>query len=131
MEYFWSTVPFSDYSIWKVDYKYNDELRLVFMSNNLVGGFNNRLEASRKYLFGAANVYGENHDSVISGAFVIRGDDYLPVFDVAPDYESYDFKKLDPNNPEDRAIVESSWKFDKPVVVNGKDYKYADGKVFK
>lgn len=131
MEYFWKTVPFSDYSIWQVDYKYNDELRLVFMSNNLIGGFNNRLEGSRKYLFGAASVYGENHDSVISGAFVIRGDEYLPVFDVAPDYESFDFKKLDPNNPEDRAIVESRWKFDKPVVVNGKEYKYADGKVFK
>ncbi|KAK5630693.1 hypothetical protein RRF57_006408 [Xylaria bambusicola] len=131
MEYFWKTVPFTDYSIWQVDYKYNDELRLVFMSNNLIGGFNNRLEASRKYLFGAANVYGENHDSVISGAFVIRGDEYLPVFDVAPDYESYDFKKLDPNNPEDRAIVESRWKMDKPVVVGDKEYKYADGKVFK
>ncbi|KAI1310073.1 hypothetical protein F5Y03DRAFT_346785 [Xylaria venustula] len=131
LEYFWKTVPFTDYSIWQVDYKYNDELRLVFMSNNLIGGFNNRLEASRKHLFGAASVYGENHDSVISGAFVIRGDEYLPVFDVAPDYESFDFKKLDPNNPEDRAIVESRWKFDKPVVVGGKEYKYADGKVFK
>ncbi|KAI0547270.1 hypothetical protein F4679DRAFT_554775 [Xylaria curta] len=131
MEYFWKTVPFKDYSIWQVDYKYNDELRLVFMSNNLIGGFNNRLEASRKYLFGAAGVYGENHDSVISGAFVIRGDEYLPVFDVAPDYESFDFKKLDPENPEDRAIVESRWKFDKPVTVGEKEYKYADGKVFK
>ncbi|KAI1180917.1 hypothetical protein F4777DRAFT_178645 [Nemania sp. FL0916] len=131
MAYFWETVPFADYSIWQVDYKYNDELRLVFMSNNLIGGFNNRLEGSRKYLFGAAGVYGENHDSVISGAFVIRGDEYLPVFDVAPDYESFDFKKLDPNNMDDRAVVESRWKFDKPVVVNGKEYKYADGKVFK
>ncbi|KAI8633151.1 hypothetical protein F5Y19DRAFT_416846 [Xylariaceae sp. FL1651] len=131
MKYFWETVPFKDYSIWKVDYKYNDELRLTFMSNNLIGGFNNRLEGSRKYLFGAASVYGENHDSVIEGAFVIRGDDYIPVFDVAPDYESYDFKKLDPSNPDDRAIVESMWKWDKPVVREGKEYKHADGKVFK
>ncbi|GAP87638.2 putative elongation factor 1-gamma protein [Rosellinia necatrix] len=131
MEYFWKTVPFKDYSIWQVEYKYNDELRLVFMSNNLIGGFNNRLEGSRKYLFGAASVYGENHDSVISGAFVIRGDEYLPVFDVAPDYESFTFKKLDPENAEDRAIVESRWKFDKPVTVGDKEYKYADGKVFK
>ncbi|KAI0120014.1 eEF1-gamma domain-containing protein [Nemania sp. FL0031] len=131
MEYFWKTVPFKDYSIWQVDYLYNDELRLVFMSNNLIGGFNNRLEGSRKYLFGAAGVYGENNNSVISGAFVIRGDEYMPVFDVAPDHDSFSFKKLDPNNPEDREIVESRWKFDKPVVVDGKEYKYADGKVFK
>ncbi|RYP23506.1 hypothetical protein DL765_001020 [Monosporascus sp. GIB2] len=131
MKWFWENVPFSDYSIWKVEYKYNDELTLTFMSNNLIGGFNNRLEASRKYLFGSASVYGENNDSVIQGAFVIRGDDYKPVFDVAPDYESYEFTKLDPTNPDDRAFVESMWKWDKPVVKDGKEYKHASGKVFK
>ncbi|KAH9909778.1 eEF1-gamma domain-containing protein [Xylariomycetidae sp. FL2044] len=131
MKYFWETVPFNDYSIWKVRYKYNDELTLTFMSNNLIGGFNTRLEGSRKYVFGCASVYGENNDSVIEGAFVIRGQDYLPVFDVAPDYESYEFTKLDPQNPEDRAFVESMWKWDKPITANGKEYKHASGKVFK
>ncbi|OTA61181.1 eEF1-gamma domain-containing protein [Hypoxylon sp. EC38] len=131
MKWFWENVPFKDYSIWRCKYKYNDELTLTFMSNNLIGGFNTRLEASRKYLFGCASVYGENNDSVIEGAFVIRGDDYVPVFDVAPDYESYEFTKLDPNNPEDRAFVESMWTWDKPVVHNGKEYKHSAGKVFK
>jgi len=130
-EYFWKTVPFKDYSIWKCEYKYNDELTLTFMSNNLIGGFNTRLEASRKHLFGCASVYGENNDNLIEGAFVIRGDDYTPVFDVAPDYESYTFTKLDPENAEDRAFVESMWKGDKPVVKNGKEFNYACGKVFK
>jgi elongation factor 1-gamma len=130
-KYFWETIPFDDYSIWKVEYKYNDELTLTFMSNNLIGGFNNRLEASRKYIFGCMSVYGQNNDSVISGAFVIRGHEWLPAFDVAPDYESYSFEKLDSKNPEDRAFVESMWKGDKPVVKNGKEYNYATGKVFK
>lgn len=131
LKYFFDTVPFEDYSIWRVDYKYNDELTLTFMSNNLIGGFNARLEGSRKYLFGCASVYGENNDSVIQGAFVIRGQEYLPVFDVAPDYESYSFKKLDPQNADDRAFVEDQWTWVKPVVVNGKEYAHADGKVFK
>lgn len=131
MKYFWETVPFDEYSIWKVDYKYNDELTLTFMSNNLIGGFNTRLEGSRKYVFGTASVYGENNDSVIQGAFVIRGQEYAPVFDVAPDYESYSFTKLDPKKDEDRAFVEDNWGWEKPVVVNGKTYKHADGKVFK
>jgi len=104
---------------------------MTFMSNNLVGGFNNRLEASRKYIFGCASVFGENNDSVIQGAFIIRGQDYLPVFDVAPDYESYNFTKLDPKKPEDRALVELHWSWDRPITVNGKEYKFADGKVFK
>lgn len=131
LKWFWENVKFDEYSIWKVNYKYNDELTLTFMSSNLIGGFNNRLEASRKYLFGCASVFGANNDSVIEGAFVIRGDDYKPVFDVAPDYESYNFTKLDPNNPDDRAYVEAQWSWDKPVTVNGKEYPHAAGKVFK
>ena len=110
----------NEHLTWKCKYKYNDELKLTFMSNNLIGGFNTRLEASRKYLFGSASVYGENNDNVIEGAFVIRGEDYLPVFDVAPDYESYEFTKLDPTKPEDREFVESMWKWDKPITHNGK-----------
>lgn len=131
LKYFWENVPFEEYSIWRVDYKYNSELTLTFMSNNLIGGFNNRLEASRKYLFGCASVYGENNDSVIQGAFVIRGQEYLPVFDVAPDYESYEFTKLDPTKAEDKEYLENQWLWEKPVVVNGKDYPHASGKVFK
>jgi len=131
LKWFWENANFEEYSIWKVTYKYNDELTLTFMSNNLIGGFNARLEGSRKYIFGCASVYGGNNDSVIEGAFVIRGQDYLPAFDVAPDYESYEFTKLDPTKPEDRAYVDAQWSWDKPVVVNGKEYAHADGKVFK
>ena len=101
------------------------------MSNNLLGGFNTRLEASRKYVFGCASVYGENNDSVIQGAFIVRGQDHVPVFDVAPDWESYSFQKLDPSKPEDRAFVDSMWAWDKPVVANGKEYPHSDGRVFK
>jgi len=131
MAYFWKTIPFEEYSIWRIDYKYNDELTLTFMSNNLIGGFNARLEASRKYLFGCGSVYGENNDSVIQGAFVIRGQEFEPVFDVAPDYESYTFTKLDPTKAEDREFVEAQWLWDRPVTVNGKEFAHASGKVFK
>ncbi|KAI8657402.1 hypothetical protein NCS57_01118300 [Fusarium keratoplasticum] len=131
MKYFWENFNFEEWSIWKVDYKYNDELTLTFMSNNLIGGFNNRLEGSRKYIFGCAAVYGENNDSVIQGAFVVRGQEYLPAFDVAPDYESYEFTKLDPTKPEDRQFVEDAWGWEKGIKVGDKEYALADGKVFK
>jgi len=131
MKWFWENVKFDEYSLWRVKYKYNDELTLTFMSNNLIGGFNNRLEASRKHVFGCASVFGVSNDNIIEGAFVIRGQEYLPVFDVAPDYESYDFEKLDPSKPEDRAYVEDLWTDEKPITVNGKEYVYATGKVFK
>lgn len=131
MKWFWENVNFEEYSLWKVKYKYNDELTLTFMSNNLIGGFNARLEGSRKYLFGCASVYGENNASIIEGAFLIRGEEYLPVFDVAPDYESYEFTKLDRNNADDKAFVENMWSWEAGITEGGKEYPHASGKVFK
>jgi elongation factor 1-gamma len=131
LKWFWENVKFDEYSIWKVDYKYNEELTQVFMSSNLIGGFFARLEGSRKHIFGCASVYGEKNASIIQGAFVIRGQEALPAFDVAPDFESYDFTKLDPTKAEDKEFVNEQWTWEKPITVNGKDYPWADGKVFK
>jgi len=131
LPWFWENCNFEEYSIWQVDYKYNDELTLTFMTSNLIGGFFARLEASRKFIFGCASVYGQSNDSIIKGAFVVRGQDALPAFDVAPDYESYSFTKLDPKKPEDREFVNDQWSWDKPLIVDGKTYEWADGKVFK
>lgn len=60
-----------------------------------------------------------------------RGHEALPAFDVAPDYESYEFTKLDHSNQKDREFVGDQWSWDKPIEVNGKTYEWADGKVFK
>jgi elongation factor 1-gamma len=62
---------------------------------------------------------------------LVRGDEALPAFDVAPDWESYEFTKLDPSKPEDKAFVDDQWSWDKPITANGKTYDWADGKVFK
>jgi elongation factor 1-gamma len=95
------------------------------------GGFFNRLEASRKFLFGSASVYGEANKSIIRGAFYVRGQEATPAFDVAPDFDSYEFTKLNPTKEADKEFVESMWGWDKPIVVDGKEYPHADGKVFK
>jgi len=131
MPWFWEQFKADEYSLWKVNYKYNDELKLTFMANNLIGGFHARLEASRKYIFGAQSVYGENYKCLIEGVFMIRGQEYAPAFNVAPDWESYDFIKLDPSKEEDRKHVEDMWAWDVSVVVDGKEYPHVDGHVFK
>ncbi|KAF2860246.1 eEF1-gamma domain-containing protein [Piedraia hortae CBS 480.64] len=131
LPWFWENCKFDEYSIWQVDYKYNDELTMTFMTSNLIGGFFTRLEASRKYIFGACSVYGVTNDSVVKGAFVVRGQDAQSAFDVAPDYESYEFTKLDPTKESDREFVNEMWAWDKPLEVKGKKYEWADGKVFK
>lgn len=131
LPWFWEHYNAEEYSLWKVDYKYDDELKLTFMANNLIGGFHARLEASRKYLFGAQGVYGANYACVIRGVFLVRGQEAPPAFDVAPDWESYNFVKLDPSKEEDRKYVEDMWAWDVPVVVDGKELSFVDGHVFK
>ncbi|CAI8502632.1 unnamed protein product [Hanseniaspora opuntiae] len=106
----------SEWSIWRVDYKYNDELTMTFMSNNLVGGFFNRLTGSIKYMFGCLVVYGENNNNGIVGAVLVRGQDFKPAFEVAPDWESYAYTKLDASKEEDKKFIENMWAWDEPVV---------------
>jgi elongation factor 1-gamma len=65
-------------------------------------------------------VYGEENRSVVVGAFLIRGQDAFATFSVAPDYESYEFTKLDPTKKEDREFINDQWAWDKPVVIDGK-----------
>ncbi|KKK14188.1 hypothetical protein ARAM_003578 [Aspergillus rambellii] len=131
MPWFWQHFNAEEYSLWRVDYKYNEELKLTFMANNLIGGFNARLEASRKFLFGCQGVYGANYACVIKGVFMVRGQDFKPAFDVAPDWESYDFIKLDHTKEEDRKCLEDCWSWDAPVIVDGKELPMVDGHVFK
>ena len=129
IEYLWKNFDAKGWSIWRVEYKYNDELTQVFMSSNLIGGFFNRLERARKYAFGSLVVTGKNNDSKIVGAFIIRGDSIPEEVADAADFESYKFTKLDSSKPEDRAYVEDAFGWD------GKNFEgantVADGKVFK
>lgn len=94
------------------------------MSSNLIGGFFNRLEASRKYLFGSMGVLGETNNSLVSGVFILRGQEAGPVVEVAPDWESYNFKKLDLENADDKAFFEAALAWD--LTIDGK--AWADGK---
>lgn len=112
------------FSIYRVDFKYNDELTQTFMSSNQIGGFFNRLEASRKYLFGSVGVLGQTNDSVISGVLILRGQDVAPVVNVAPDWESYKYEKIDLKDEKQKAFFEGALAWD--LELAGK--KWVDGK---
>jgi len=127
LKWFYEKFDSEGFSIWRIDFKYNDELTQVFMSSNQVGGFFNRLEASRKYLFGSVGVCGKANDSIITGSLICRGQDIKPVVEVAPDWESYEFKRLDLSNAEDKAFFEGAMAWE--LEVEGKSW--ADGKNFK
>jgi elongation factor 1-gamma len=112
------------YSLWRVDFKYNEELTQTYMSSNQVGGFFNRLEASRKYLFGSVGVLGTAKNSIITGALITRGSEIQPVVQVAPDWESYKYERIDLDNAEQKAFFEAALAWD--LKVEGREW--ADGK---
>ncbi|RKP04842.1 hypothetical protein THASP1DRAFT_20615, partial [Thamnocephalis sphaerospora] len=128
MNWFWDNFDAEGYSIWRVDYKYNDELAKVFMSSNLIGGFFARLERARKYAFGVLNVYGADNANQIGGYFVIRGQEVpFEVYDAA-DFESYNFVKVEDIKDEAfRAALGDVFAWEGSQNGNA----FADGKVFK
>lgn len=70
-------------------------------------------------------VLGVAGDSLISGVLVLRGHDHQAVVEVAPDWESYEYKKLDVHgNDEDKKFFEAALAWD--LSVDGK--AWADGK---
>merc|ERR1712024_284065 len=128
--WFWEHFEHENYSIWRGDYKYNDELTMVFMSCNLVGGMFQRLDKLNKNAFGSACVFGENNNNSISSIWVFKG--HKLSFDLnedwQTDYSSYEWNKLDPADPETRKMADQYWKWE------GEDKegrKFNQGKIFK
>merc|ERR1712243_296806 len=130
IKWLWEHFDTENYSIWRGDYKYNDELAMVFMSCNLIGGMFQRLEKMKKNAFASACVFGKDNDSSISGIWVFKGQQLA--FELSEDwqidYASYDWKKLDSKSDECKAQVAQYWKWE------GKDAKGRDfnqGKILK
>ncbi|KAJ0175908.1 hypothetical protein K1T71_008082 [Dendrolimus kikuchii] len=128
--YFWEKFDPENYSIWYAEYKYPQELAKVFMSCNLITGMFQRLDKMRKQAFASVCLFGGDNDSTISGVWVWRGHELA--FPLSPDwqidYESYEWRKLDPASEETKKLVQDyfSW--------SGTDKagrKFNQGKVFK
>ncbi|KAI8322891.1 elongation factor EF-1 gamma subunit [Martensiomyces pterosporus] len=127
MNWLWEHFDPEGYSFWKVEYKYNDELSKIFMSNNLVGGFFARLERARKYAFGNLLVLGNDGDNQIWGYFIVRGQEVPEEVTDAADYESFDWTKADYKDPRIRAEIEDCFAWEGAALPR----EYADGKTFK
>ncbi|XP_040576772.1 elongation factor 1-gamma [Lepeophtheirus salmonis] len=128
--YFWEKFDKEHYSIWRCDYKYADELTMVFMSCNLIGGMFQRLDKLRKNAFASVCLFGENNNSTISGIWVWKGHDLA--FELSDDwkidYSSYNWTKLDADSGETKDLVEQYFKWE-GADKEGK--KFNQGKIFK
>jgi elongation factor 1-gamma len=127
--YFWEHFDKENYSIWYTEYKYPQELSLVFMSCNLISGMFQRLEKLKKNAFASVCLFGENNNSSISGIWIWRG--HQLAFELSEDwqidYESYDWKMLDPDDEETKKMVNAYLAWDG----FNNEKKFNQGKIFK
>jgi len=130
--FFWEHFDKENYSIWKCEYLYPQDLKQIFMTCNLVGGFFQRIEKMRKYAFGSMCVLGEDNNNTIAGVWVWRGQQlaFEMSEDLQIDYESYKWEKLDPDSEETKQTVKEffAWEGDFKGF-GGK--KFNQGKIYK
>lgn len=126
MEEFWKIFDAEGWSIWRADYKYDEDNTVVFMTSNLVGGFIQRSGEIRKWLFGVMHVLNEEKPFSVKGAFLIRGQDIAPLIECNPDAEYYQWTKLSLSDA-DKATVAEMWCSETTIA----GAKIQDSKVFK
>lgn len=68
LKFFWENFDNEGYSIWFIKYiKAEGEGKVLFLTNNLMNGFLQRLETFRKYAFAVHGVYGDEPNLEIRG----------------------------------------------------------------
>jgi elongation factor 1-gamma len=98
------------YSIWHITYdKAEGEGKVLFLTNNLMNGFLQRLEHFRKYAFAVHGVYGDEPNLEIRGLWVWRGTEIPNEIKEHDSYDFHKFTKLDHTKEEDRKKVEEYW----------------------
>nr|CDS32284.1 eukaryotic translation elongation factor 1 [Hymenolepis microstoma] len=106
-------------SIWTCEYKYPDDLNLIFMTTNLVRGMMQRLDAMRKWAFGIMNVVGVDKNNTIEGLWIWRGTGLIFELsdDLSADYDCYNWKKIELDSPEAKAFIADY--FARPDTIRG------------
>jgi elongation factor 1-gamma len=90
------------------DYKFNHENQLSFMTGNAIGGFLQRLDKARKYMWGVLNISCKDEDTPpysISGVWIFRGLDIPAEMKECSDSEYYTWTKLDFSKEADRKVL--------------------------
>lgn len=118
MDTFWSTFDSEGWTIFRGDYKYNNECRVLFMTSNLIAGFIQRTEEIRKWLFGTLTIRGVEGPGTmkITAYFLIRGDSIQPLIACNDDAECYEWTKMPvPASAEDKKKLYDYWCSEGPL----------------
>jgi elongation factor 1-gamma len=116
MDEFWKHFDAAGWSIWRVDYKYNDELTKLMMSSRLARAFLSRLHGAKRYVFGSLIVFGQDNSYAIAGYFVIRGHEVPDEVTSVVDYGSYTFARVDEKDEKIKAKIGDYFAWEGPLL---------------
>lgn len=106
MDYLWEHFDDKALSFWHLKYdKLPSECKKLFLTNNLMNGFVDRAVHMTKHVFGVLGVYGHEENYNIKGVWMGRGTQGLPLIEDHPQQELFFYRKLDPNNSEDKQLI--------------------------
>jgi len=95
MKTFWEVYDANGWSIWHMNYKYNEENKKIFMVSNAIGGFQQRTDEVRKWAFGVMDCLGTEETTLeIKGIWLLRGDTVEHLTNANDDANWYDWTKL-------------------------------------
>lgn len=116
--HFWENFDKENFSIWLCEYKFPEDLGMTFQSENLISGMFQRLDKLNKNAFASVGLFGKARNSQIQGIWIWRGSELA--FKLSDnwqvDYESYDWSRLDGNDPATRAIVDAFFTHEEEVM---------------
>lgn len=96
------------FSLWRCDYKYNDENEVNFVVMNKVGGFLQRIDYVRKHAFGVMAILKDAKGLFpITGVWIFRGQEIPQIMkDECYDLELYNWSKIDINDEDGKKRME-------------------------
>lgn len=118
MNTFWETFDAAGWSIFRGDYNYNDENKVLWLTSNLIGGFIQRTEEIRKWLFGTMTIRGVEGKGPlkVTAYYLIRGDSIQPLLSCNDDASCYTWTKVNiPAAESDKKLLFDYWCSDGPL----------------
>lgn len=122
LDFLWKNWDAKAFSFWHVRYdKLPGECQKLFLTKNLMTGFLTRADQCRKYALAVQGVYGEEPNFETCGVWLWRGTEILEPMKEHAQFEVYQFKKLNPEDPKDKALIEEYWcRLEDDEIVDGR-----------
>lgn len=104
--YFFANFDNAGYTAFWCRYKYNEDNKMQFMTANLVRGWFQRMEHTRKYAFGVSLIVGEEKSHEIVALWIFRGKGMPECVKEVEDTELFDWEEIADVNTQKEKITD-------------------------